>query len=759
MPFRKIRFPGSSLKFLAAVLIGLLLSAPVSFSNEIKETTSVEVEDRDLIHHLLKDEYYIFAQEEAVEYLNRYPNGIFRAEIIFVQAKIDVIQKSYAAALKKYDHLLKRFSDSELFEDSLYLSGILHLKLKQNNKGQDKLQRLIKKYPRSRFLFRTYFHLGELAFKQKNWKTAEVYLKRTVKNGDLKPGQQLEAKNNLAWTYYFQKKYDLANELFQPLLESDLATGHKAKICFQYASDAQKIGDYRAAIKWHEQLMDRWPHPEFINKSRFWIAESLFLLNQTPDTKISAADKQKAILLFGQNLNLKKPIELENTHYHRGWFLLELGKSSRAEADFKWLQKNNAKYGKDIDLTLIRAHYFESLKKWTEANQIYAQSLKLQEHSESRNQLLNRIIKNNYRQKRCKKLINNYKAVDFSVEMTDPDEMHYYAATCLYNAKEWVKAGHVYSKIDPLSRFAPLSFEFYLAVFRKTGQLENAIAYLIQVQDLPHFKDKKRIFLIKTNLYLELKQWHKALSNMKAVVNLSPETKKDPWFLLNVAKTIDQITIAMKNITWREQRPELRPAEYYQQQALIYYQKSYKVMPEKETATRLSILEILLERYEHQKKLKKLIPLYRTAINISTDEHQKNRYIYRLANILIETGEKKDPIISLLTSLHGKANREINYKASALMAELYIAEKNYKEAIETLIDLGQQPIDKTPWYIKVHFRLGELYQSQEKWLTSIRHYSKVVNSKQKGSQEKEARSRLFKIKKFVKQQQSQRKSK
>lgn len=748
------------LNFILLIVVLIILPLPTSalFAKEIKEATPIEVEDRDLIHHLLKDKYYIFAQEEAAEYLKKYPEGIFRAEAIFVQAEIDVIQKKYDTALIKYQYLLDRHPDSKLFEDSLYLSGILHLQLDQNEKGQEKLQRLIQKYPRSRFLFRAYFHLGELAFKQKKWKPAEDYLKNSVSSGDLNPDRLLEAKNNLAWTYYFQEKVDLANELFLQLLQSDLADVHKAKICFQYAVDAQKLGDYRESIKWHEKLMAQWPHPEFIDKSRFWIAESLFLLNQPPKEEISPQDKQKAIQLYSQNLELDNPIEPENSHYHRGWFFLNLGEVQQAEQDFNWLQKSNPKYAKDVDLTLIRADYFESIKDWTQANLIYAQSLKLQDQPENRNLLLSGILKNNYRQKKCDVLLKNYQTVDFSVKIPAVDEIHYYAGTCLFRADKWEDAGQAFSKIDQISPFAPLVFEYYLAVFRKTDQLENAIEYLGQVQNLSHFKDKKRILLYKADFYLDLKLWYQALSTMEEVETLSPETKKDPWFLLNVAKTLDQIVEAAKDKKWRKQRPQLQPQAYYQRQAVNYYQQSYKFMPRKETALRLSILETLIERFERQKKLKTLIPHYQTAITLTTDEHKKSRYTYRLAQILIETGAKSTKVIPLLTTLHGKGNREVNFQASALLAELYIGNKNYDEAIETLIDLGQQPIEKTSWYLKVHFRLGELYQSQEKWLTSIRHYSKVVNSKQKGAQKKEARSRLLKIKKFVKQQQAKQSS-
>ncbi|MFH2132234.1 MAG: tetratricopeptide repeat protein [bacterium] len=742
---------GLAMISLMAGLCLLLVSVSSSYCGEIKETTPIEVEDRDFIHHLLQDKYYIFAQEEANEYLKRYPQGIFRAEIIFVQAEIDVIQKSYDAALSKYDDILNTYPNSELYENSLYLSGILHLQLGQSDKGQDKLQRLIQKYPQSPHLYKTYFQLGQLAFKQENWETAEVYLEGTVKNGDLNPDQQLEAKNYLAWTYYFQKKVDQANELFLPLLQSDLANIHKAKIAFQYAVDAQKTGNYRESIRWHEQLINQWPHPDFLNKSRFWVAESLFLLNQNPESRISPEEKQKAILLYSQNLETQDPVEPENSRYHRGWFLLDLEKKTQAEQDFEWLQKNNAHFASDVELTIIRANYFESRKKWDQANQIYAQSLKLQDRPENSNRLLIGIIRNDYRQKQCKSLVKNYAGIDFAAEMPVADEMHYYAGTCFYNSRQWDPAGEAFARIDLLSRFAPLVFESYLNVFRKTGHLADGIEYLNRTEPLSHFNDKERILLYKTDFHLELKQWDKALSAMKAVVAISPEKKKDPWFLLNVARTLDQISIAMKNKAWQAQRPDLRPVTYYRRQALIYYQASYQYMPRKEKAVRLSILDILIKRYEQRKQWKTLIPLYQTAIKTGGDETKKSHYTYRLANILIQTGAKKETVIPLLASLHGKANQDTNYKASALLAEVYIETKKYTEAIETLTDLAQQPIDDTPWYIKVHFRLGELYQSQEKWLTAIRHYSFVVNAKQDGKEKKEAHNRLLNIKKFIAQ--------
>ncbi len=760
MPSRKKRLAGLFITFLTAVHLFILqLPVTTSYCGEIKETTPIEAEDRDFIHHLLKDRYFVYAKEEAIDYLDRYPEGIFRAEVIFVLAEIAVVEKSYKNAVTHYDIILNRYPNSELFEDSLYLSGMLHLQLEQSNKGRKKLRQLIQKYPQTRFLYRAYFQLGELAFKEKSWETAAAYLEITIKNGDLTQEKQLEARNYLAWTYYFQQKTDSANTLFLPLLKSKLADIHKAKIAYQYAIDAQKIRKFKEAITWHERLINEWPHPDFVDKSRFWIAESLFLLNQDPQKRISDKEKKKAVGLFSRNLKLDRPIERENSHYHRGWLLLELGKEKQAEQDFSWLQKNNNKYGKNVELTIIRARYFESKKEWRKANLIYTRSLKLQEVDDRKNQLLSGIIRNNYRQKECAPLTRNYEKMVQPLDSTVDNEIYFYTGSCYYDLGNLKKADQVFVKIDLSSRFAALSFEYYLDVLRQTGQQAGGIKYLTRVQELKHFGDKERILLYKTEFHLDLKQWYKALSTMKQLVGISPKKKKDPWFLLNTARTLDQIAIAMKSKQWREQRPDLKSVKYYRRQAIIYYREAYKYMPLEKEEIRLSILDILIKHHEKQKAWKTLIYQYRTAIKISQNDHQRAQYTYRLATIMVKTGEKSEKVIPLLDDLHGTADREVNFKASSLLAELYIGKQNYEAAIEILIDLAQQPIDNTPWYMKVHFRLGELFQSKEKWLASIRHYSKVVNAKQKGGRKKEARARLSKIKKFVTQSQAAKTSK
>ena len=78
-------------------------------------------------------------------------------------------------------------------------------------------------------------------------------------------------------------------------------------------------------------------------------------------------------------------------------------------------------------------------------------------------------------------------------------------------------------------------------------------------------------------------------------------------------------------------------------------------------------------------------------------------------------------------------------------------QEKYKAAIEVLTELAAQPIQKTDWFFDTHFRLGELYQAQEKWRQAMMHYTYVADHKGSNKHKKEARQRLFNIKKYLSQ--------
>jgi len=477
-------------------------------------------------------------------------------------------------------------------------------------------------------------------------------------------------------------------------------------------------------------------------------------MNQNPATRISEADKKRAVELYSLNLNLKDPVEPENSHYHRGWFLLDLGRIDEAETDFSWLQDRHDKYAANMELTIIRARYYETRKNPQKANQIYQNALKLQNDSESKNKLLAAIIRNDYLQNDCPQVVREYEKISLPPGRSADAEILYYAGTCYHQEGHMQKAEGALENIEVSSPYAVPAFDYYMDSLRKNSRQQSGLGYLEKALDQAQFENKEKILLYQTEFQLELKLWLKALKSMKSLVSIAPDKKKDPWFLLNVARTLDQVVVAMKSEEWRANRPGLESEGYYKEQAIIYYREAYKYMPLEEEAIRLSILEILINHHESHNAWKTLVNQYQTAISLSRDEHQKDRFAYRLANIMIKLGEDRDKIIPILSSIHGRLNHEVNFQASSLLAELHIEKKDLQAAIDTLMDLAQQPIDNTAWHPRVHFRLGELYQAQEQWQDAIKHYTIAVDSKQPDERKQEARDRIVKIRKFLNQPQA-----
>ncbi len=267
-------------KSLPAILICFFLffSTPV-LAEKSPQVPSAEQEDMDFVRHLFKDKNYKFAGQEADSYLKKYPKGGFKAEIIFIQAQIDVVNEKYKSALKNYNLLIKQYPTSPFCEDSLYFGGALNLQLNLG-KGVEYFDLLLKNYPESQYHSKVSFHLGQSAFRKKEWRKAEEYLKKGLKSADISDRERLETQNLLAWVYYFQGKELLAKSLFFELLESKIEDDVKTRISFQMAVDAQKKGDFRKAVSWYHRQMTKWPHANFQDRSRFWMAECLFQIHK-----------------------------------------------------------------------------------------------------------------------------------------------------------------------------------------------------------------------------------------------------------------------------------------------------------------------------------------------------------------------------------------------------------------------------------------------------------------------------------------------
>jgi tetratricopeptide (TPR) repeat protein len=738
------------LVFTCIFCIVLAFHAPV-ICLYAQQPTSAEIEDLQFIQNLFRDKIFTFAGQEADSFRENYPGSSLTPDVVFVQAQINVINGKFNKALKQYSHIINQHPDSAVVEDALYFTGALKLQLNEKQ-GLVFFDRLLARFPKSKYQPKIRFHKGENSFEEENWSHAESHFKSVQQAEGISDEMRLKTQHYLAWVYYFQGNLLLAKSMFFELLEADISNADKAKIAFQLGVDFQKKKRYSKAISWYEKQMKQWPDPTFQKRSRFWIAECYYLLFIDSPEKSSARERKIAIRFFTENLALKTPVSPLISRYHRGWLYHSLEMKTEAENDFAWLQSNDPKYAADLELTATRADFFENADKLSHANTVYIQALKHQKVYEIRNMLLISIIRNATTLKDCGMVLKWKKESDLSAKNEDFAEISYYAGRCHFENKTWKGAGQDFARIPLDTPYARAVFTSYLTVFRETSDLQGGLDYLTSVEKRSEFGDPGKNLLLKLELCLDLKQTAQAIEVMLRIEKEIPEKGKDPWFLLNIAKTADSTSSDLGNEKSPIHQYPLRKGNFYPNLALKYYQIAYQHLPPEDKETRLSILDILIDRYRTKKDYTKVVLLYRRAVKLVDNKQKQDELRFLVANILLRDLKQKDDALKELHKIHMGGNTEVNYKASYLLAELYIEEPKYIQAIKILEDLASQPVKNTVWFSIVHFRLGELYQTGERWEKAILHYDQVVKNKLKSPYQKEAGTRSAAIQKYLVQQ-------
>jgi tetratricopeptide (TPR) repeat protein len=719
---------------------------------EVRQVTALEVEDRDFIRYLYQHRYDQLTLEEADAYLRQYPQGAFRAEVHYLVGRTALRLDLPSDALRQFSVLITQYPDSPFFEDALFLAGTLLIQQGQDAEGTRRLERLLVEFHDTEFKGQASYQLGQLAFQRNEWQKAERYLSQALDSGNTTESEKLVANHLLAWSLWLSGNIEAATTAFVSLLNSDLGVADKAKICNQLAIEAYRRQQYRETIHWYQQILTQWPHPNYLNRARFWIAESLFLLHQESPTTIGSEDKKRAIALFTANLNSPNPIEPHNSRYHRGWLYHDLGQIALADDDFSWLQENDTDYAGNYELTTIRAGYYERDENWQKANEIYRLSLEVLSDPNDRNTLQIRRIRNDFRLGDCPALLRNSQHIDLNMIDNKAEEIHFYLGTCHFRAGQWEAAKTSFGKISLQSEFSPVVFESYLATFRRTADLSGGLEYLTRAEHQSTIADRKRILLYKIEFNLELQRWLPAIVAMEQVMSLDTAYQKDAHFLMNTAQTYDRVSSSLDGVEWRWEQSNFQSIEYYRQQALNYYQTAYFLLPKSETQTRRKLLETLIARHEKAGDEREQERFYREAISLTDVGDRKDAIYLKLARLRIKAGDRSEAI-QLLSSIHGRGNQAIHFTASSLLAELYIDSKHYDSAIAVLQDVSQQLPASSIHYVDTHFRLGELYQVGEQWQEALEHYNQVLQSIVDSPKKEEAQRRSIAIEQYLQQPQ------
>ncbi|MDC0246766.1 tetratricopeptide repeat protein [Deltaproteobacteria bacterium] len=164
-----------------------------------------------------------------------------------------------------------------------------------------------------------------------------------------------------------------------------------------------------------------------------------------------------------------------------------------------------------------------------------------------------------------------------------------------------------------------------------------------------------------------------------------------------------------------------------------YYRNALKKVPDKNVNLVLQLVGELTRLYERSKDYKSLINTYERAYKVlkKSSQHKKEHltfaYLigYHQSSNLKQT--KKARIWMMRADGGGISIQEL--QASFWVAQLDREANKTNKALKRLKELADRKIEgNSSMYVQIHFELGTLYHSKEKWKSALYHYRIVAKA-------------------------------
>ena len=165
-----------------------------------------------------------------------------------------------------------------------------------------------------------------------------------------------------------------------------------------------------------------------------------------------------------------------------------------------------------------------------------------------------------------------------------------------------------------------------------------------------------------------------------------------------------------------------------------YYRNALKKVPDKNVNLVLQLVGELTRLYERSKDYKSLINTYERAYKVlkKSSQHKKEHLTYAYligyhqSSNLKET--KKARIWMMRADGGGTSSQEL--QASFWVAQLDREANKTNRALKRLKELAGRKIEgNSSMYVQIHFELGTLYHSREKWKSALYHYRIVAKAR------------------------------
>ncbi len=558
----------------------------------------------------------------------------------------------------------------------------------------------------------------------------------------------MRALLSLAWSHNFAGDYEPAEREFKKLLQAKLDSENKAKIAFQLGVIELKRDHFKKGRAWFVQQQTAWPHPVYDRQSRFWHAEAVYLAEQKNPNLFSEQDKKKAVLAYSQNLEAKEPYKLKLSLLHRGWLRLSLHQIEEAQADFSKLQEMDESYRKDANLNQLRAGLYAKTGQYQASNRAYKQVLLSEGALYDAEEVNFMMVQNDFLRKDCRSVIERSKAMPPLRNPQRKEAYDVFVGQCAARVKDCKRALWHLREVSLKGTQAKAAFEPALQCYKQMKRYKEAALWIEKAIGVGGLAPKEKLLREKAQMHIQLAEWPLALAALDELLKVDPKAQLNPWVYLEIAKCHDQL--ADPKVNRRFNSKEVKKPQEHEQEALRAYEKASENLGTAQVGTQLSILEVRRSRYMERKEYDQVLALFKQALALLQSPLKKDRLILEIARFHLYQKKDEAQARKWLEKLHGMAAREVNYKASLLLAELDIQDKKLTRAAQRLSDILHDLSPGEPYYFKVRYRLGEIYQASEQWKKALKQYQAVARSKGKDPLKAKAKLSVATLTRYLK---------
>ena len=273
-----------------------------------------EEEQFQIIQGFFKDGFHELAQEEAEEYLNKFPEGQFREAVIFLKIRSgDLSSQDKSGVADEYQNYRQEYPTGQWTEDAMFREGLLRASLLQYERSISILGEFTKKFPESRdreialyWLGNSFFYAAELSRKNQSLEAISLYQKASNTLSKITTKEHLTKEQKIEWlhllglAYQYQLEFQKAKKWLQEYVNHIQDSDRQAKIYYQLALNEWGQKNFKEAIAFFDKL-EQFPQFPLRDSTLFLKAEGEYqiLLGESETRKKGA--RMEAIVGLYQN--------------------------------------------------------------------------------------------------------------------------------------------------------------------------------------------------------------------------------------------------------------------------------------------------------------------------------------------------------------------------------------------------------------------------------------------------------------------------